>query len=603
MNSDQQEPDAGIETKGLAAEPQRTDPETDLLLRHASRNLDPTKATRFRNQQLHPTVYGGSRLLLRPTPDENAVITRLKDIAESFGLDVKVNPVDERMRQMAREAGIGPEEPQPLLLRVELVPLEENELVEPPDAWPVLQKFRASYPAGAPERAAVQLDHVLTPHTDSIVGTASWRVPGGYWRVPGGYWKVPGGYWRVPSGNPYLDVPSGIAEYAVPGFGGRAPVAWIGPEPPDRPDYPPEGQRWPVIALLDTEVADHWWFPDETRRKTTPDAIKRNSVVVRRVTCGDDLVIGLPGPDETAEADGNHAGDLTGQLGPTAGHGTFIAGLIRQKCPTATILAVRVIESDGVVAEADLIEALNKLWLRQKLAIISRQSDQLIDVVSMSLGYYHEDSDDLKVDPLLLAPIRALAQLGVVIVASAGNDSTTRPMYPAAFAPHSGGIVPKVMHDELPVVAVGASNPDKTVALFSNAGPWVRACRPGAALVSTMPPIDASGSPSIEYEASGKEPTLRQPRGRTTRATLDPDDFSAGFGVWSGTSFAAPILAAEVAQYLAIRRLLDRDDVDPAKAVDRGWEAVTDRVPSLQRPLPATSYMPEATGYSWQVAQ
>ncbi len=590
MTSDeQQETDAAVERKGMAPQPQRTEPDMDLLLRTTSRTLDPSTATRFDDQRLQPTVYGGSRLLVRPTADEDAVMRQLRAAADKNGLEVVENPVDEQMRRLAREAGIGPEEPQPLILRVDLVPRASDAPIQPVDAWKVLQEFRAAFPADAPQRAAVQLDHVLTPHTENIIGTPYWKVPG----------TVGTPYWKVPSGNPYLDAPSGIAQYAVPGFGGRAPVVWVGPEPADRPADPPDGQRWPVIALLDTEVADHRWFPDESKRNANSEVAPSNPVVIRRVTLGNDLLIGLPDPAESGD---KQSADLTGQLGPTAGHGTFIAGLIRQKCPTATILSVRVIGGDGVVAEGDLLEALNKLWLRQKLAIIDGQADQLIDVVSMSLGYYHEDVEDRKLDPLLLAPIRGLAQLGVVIVTSSGNDSTTRPMYPAAFAPYEDGIVPKVLHDELPVVAVAASNPDKSVALFSNAGPWVSACRPGAALVSTMPPVDASGSPTIEIETSDPEPTLRRPRGKIKRATLDPDDFSAGFGVWSGSSFAAPILAAEVAQYLMINRLLGCDDVDPRNAVDRGWKAISDRVPGLDRPGAASSYEPEAASYSSHVA-
>jgi len=173
-------------------------------------------------------------------------------------------------------------------------------------------------------------------------------------------------------------------------------------------------------------------------------------------------------------------------------------------------------------------------------------------------------------------------------------------MYPAAFAPYPAGIIPEVIYDELPVVAVAASNPDKSVALFSNAGPWVHACRPGAALVSTMPPVDASGSPSVEFDTTDDAPSLREPRGNNIRSTLDPDDFTAGFGVWSGTSFAAPILAAEIAQYFTLNRLLNAKDVDPIKALDRGWKAITDRVPSLRRPAQESSYQPQRTEYSRQ---
>ena len=55
------------------------------------------------------------------------------------------------------------------------------------------------------------------------------------------------------------------------------------------------------------------------------------------------------------------------------------------------------------------------------------------------------------------------------------------------------------------------------------------------------------------------------------REAIDPDDFRGGFGVWSGTSFAAPLLAGRLAASLAAH-LGDGDDT--ATAVARGWTAV-----------------------------
>jgi subtilisin family serine protease len=52
------------------------------------------------------------------------------------------------------------------------------------------------------------------------------------------------------------------------------------------------------------------------------------------------------------------------------------------------------------------------------------------------------------------------------------------------------------------------------------------------------------GGASSKVEASALSNNL-------ARGTMDPDDFSSGFGVWSGTSFAAPIFASEVAAFLA----------------------------------------------------
>ena len=565
----------------LSPEPQRREPRPEHLLPHAGRTLDPSSAVRFQGQQLQPTIYTGSRLLIRPLAETDAIVDALRAAADEHNLDIDVNDIDERLVAIAREAGIGPDEPQPLILRVELLPRWDSGPVSPPDAWPVLQSYRNRFAADAPEPAAVQLEHLLTSHTEGsgaggITGNPYWHVPSAsgnpYWHVPSAsgnpYWHVPGAggnpYWHVPggSGNPYWHVPTTggdeLASYGVPGFGGRTPVTWVGPEPVRCPDEWMEDRRRPVIALFDTGVGEHRWLPDE--------------IVDRNPTC-DGLPMGITDPLSDPENPGVTINPLVGSLDPTAGHGTFIAGLIRQTCPDADILAVRVIQGDGVVNEADLLEALNMLWLRQKLAIVRGDPDTLVDVLSMSLGYYHEEISDAEFDPFLLAPLRALARLGVVIVTSAGNDATVKPMYPAAFAPWPQGVISEFNAHEIPITAVGALNPDATVALFSNAGPWVRAYRPGVSLVSTLPPFDASGSPSVELR-----------RGGVVRSTVDPDDFRSGFGLWSGTSFAAPILVGEIAQYLNTTVALPPSDVDPVAALGRAWAALRHLVEGMRRP-------------------
>lgn len=524
-----------------ATRPQRTAPAPDQLSRHGGRSLDPTVAVRFEQQQLDSTVYAGSRLLLRPTADERKIEDALARAADAHGYDLEIDPVDRRLRQMARAAGIASDEPQPLLTRVHLLPRWGDGPQAPPDAWPVLQTFRGMFGARDSNRNAVQLDHLMT--SAAVTGTPYWRIPG-------------------TEANPYWRIPSSSSNFGEAGWGDRTPVTWIGPAPMRCPDDWLDGRRRPVVAILDTGVGEHDWLPDD--------------IVDRRPKCGR-LRIGLTDPATNPEITGVVTNQLTGALDADAGHGTFIAGLVRQTCPDANLLAVRVIQGDGVVTEGDLLEALNMLWLRQKLALIEDRVEDLIDVVSLSLGYYHEQPSDAAFDPLLLAPLKALSRLGVAVITSAGNDATVRPMFPAAFAPHRQGIVKSNDRDVLPIVGVGALNPDGSIAMFSNDGPWVRVWRPGASLISTLPrTFDASGQPAAETSYRGD-----------ARSTVDPDDFSSGFGCWSGTSFAAPILAGELAEWMNRSGDLSgaiAGETEAERQLDRGWQALTEFVPRLRRP-------------------
>ena len=52
----------------------------------------------------------------------------------------------------------------------------------------------------------------------------------------------------------------------------------------------------------------------------------------------------------------------------------------------------------------------------------------------------------------------------------------------------------------VPIVSVGALNPNGTDALFSNAGPWVRAHAQGASVMSTMPAFQGGLQPVARLE-------------------------------------------------------------------------------------------------------
>lgn len=325
------------------------------------------------------------------------------------------------------------------------------------------------------------------------------------------------------------------------------PAVWMGAPPEFATPKP--GTRRPVVVVADTPVATHPWLPDE--------------VVDRAPT-----VAGEPLGEVGLRSESMMDNSLLSRLQSHAGHGTFIAGLVRQRCPSARILSVSLFGADGVVSEVTLLNVLAQLVVRQVRARRGLEAEE-IDVVSLSLGYYHEAPEDEAYTVMLASRVRALGLLGITVVASAGNDATVRPALPAAFAP--GGMDGEPVADRVPLVAVGALNPDGTSALFSNDGPWVTAWRPGVMLLSTFPRVDAGESAAVETVS---------PWGMQ-RASLDPDDFSRGFAMWSGTSFAAPLFAAETAAQLDAAGLPSEDVI--CDRVARAWDVLASMT-ELRRP-------------------
>ncbi len=203
-------------------------------------------------------------------------------------------------------------------------------------------------------------------------------------------------------------------------------------------------------------------------------------------------------------------GDLF--LDPAAGHGTFIAGVIEQLTPGCSLEVIAVLSTYG---DGDEVVIANELH-----SLAARPQPERPHIVNLSFGGY---------SPVFMAvladAVSALVAAGVVVVASAGNDGTCMPIFPAALPD---------------VVGVAALHGDGRPAEFTNYGPWVRACTVGVDVVSTFfDHFDGNEG----KDANGDE----------------IDEFS-GWAVWSGTSFAAPRVVAALAQLCA-------SGVGPADAV------------------------------------
>ncbi|EWC58505.1 Peptidase S8 and S53, subtilisin, kexin, sedolisin [Actinokineospora spheciospongiae] len=178
--------------------------------------------------------------------------------------------------------------------------------------------------------------------------------------------------------------------------------------------------------------------------------------------------------------------DADGHADRQAGHGTFVAGVLLRHAPGVTIRAHRVLTPRGLTDDRTLAAALHHESTRPHPHVI---------VLTAGCHTADDRCPPVLADELARFPTTA-------VVAAAGNTGTTRPFWPAA----------------LPgVVAVGASALDGSPAPFTNRGPWVDRHAPGVDVLSSH---------------------VRLAGGMRT----------FGAARWSGTSFAAPRVAAEIAR-------------------------------------------------------
>jgi len=192
-------------------------------------------------------------------------------------------------------------------------------------------------------------------------------------------------------------------------------------------------------------------------------------------------------------------------LNEYAGHGTFIAGIIRSIAPLAEVRVRQVFGFGGGVLEADLVKVL-----------IDVLEEDHPDIISMSAGTYTYDASGLLTFPVF-NQTRLRHHKGVVMVVAAGNDGDRKPFWPAA-APYT--------------VSVGALGTYwKGRAGFSNHGGWVDVYAPGQDLINAFP----KGTYTYHeppHLVPGKPPRVME---------FD------GMARWSGTSFSTPVVSGLIA--------------------------------------------------------
>jgi subtilisin family serine protease len=204
------------------------------------------------------------------------------------------------------------------------------------------------------------------------------------------------------------------------------------------------------------------------------------------------------------------------------GHGTHVAGLVALAAPGAQIMPIRVLNPQGGGDAWSLAEAM----LFAVNPDGNPDTDDGADVINLSLSGLARtrlldsvallasclppdprvDADDLSHPSYDDDHRRCHGFGGAVVVAAAGNDgSRSIKTYPAAEGAHG-------------LISVAASSVGGRLAGFSNSGRWIHLAAPGDGVTSSVP---------------------------------------GGWGTWSGTSMAAPLVAGAAALMRSAAPALD----------------------------------------------
>jgi hypothetical protein len=245
----------------------------------------------------------------------------------------------------------------------------------------------------------------------------------------------------------------------------------------------------------------------------------------------------LPNVATFAPAD-NELIDIDGDLvadSPTRGHGLAIAGVIATMAPGAIVQEARISDRSGLVTDVSAARRMaNSLRNTSRVAWPS--------VIVNSFGAVACDFDPkspgVQLEPVGLKAVVEVTDRfdpiqpnGFFIVASAGNQNSSRETYPAAFESVLGV---GALDTTLDTDGSPWSSPTRTgpKADFSNYGDWVDAWASGVAL----PTVHVTG---VAFETG--LPVLN------------------GKAMVEGTSFTAPLITGLIAEQMSITGLDARD--------------------------------------------
>ncbi len=201
-------------------------------------------------------------------------------------------------------------------------------------------------------------------------------------------------------------------------------------------------------------------------------------------------IVGVDGHVDLLDETGDEKLDLA------AGHGAFVAGLIRRLAPRATIHFIKALDASGVGTEVGVARAIR--WAARRRP----------HVINLSLGFY-PTGDEV---PTLVENAVRLAQRRPehpAVVAAVGNDGIADPTWPSS------------CDDVIGAGALGDSGRPAPFSNTANVDVWA----PGTLVPSCY--VTGSEDAALTFDQNA-------------------DTFD-GAARWSGTSFAAGIVSGTIA--------------------------------------------------------
>lgn len=224
------------------------------------------------------------------------------------------------------------------------------------------------------------------------------------------------------------------------------------------PDVPMHAQAILTQSANDPFVSSQWFHANIHTKEAWKKTLGSSKVIVAVIDDGVDLK-----HRELSSHIVNPYDVITGtQTNPKGEHGTHVAGIIAASvensvggagvAPNTSIMPINVFSGD-VAYTSDIIDGIH-------YAV-----DHGAKIINMSLGgdTYSQSFNDA---------IQYAYNHGVLVVAAAGNESSSAPSYPAAYN-----------H----VISVSSTTSRDTVSSFSNYGTSIDLAAPGSYILSTIP--------------------------------------------------------------------------------------------------------------------